>query len=268
MRILKDANLMIVGMVVLFVAGVLTASSYALDPKTCVGMWLFDEGSGTTAKDSSGNGNDGELMGGPKWVAGKFGKALEFDGVDDCVDCGKGTSLKAVAELTIQAWINTTDKTTGGQGGSEYCVVHRIDVNAPYRGYSFGRDGTGNYVFFYTGELYAGPHKLIGKTYVISDGAWHHIAATYDGTTSKIYVDGKLDIEAAKTSAFASDVSCQIGRDPWRWYRGLIDDVAVFNVALTEVDVKNLMKNGVKRGLAPVSPNGRLTTVWGEIKAK
>ena len=70
-----------IGMVVLFIAGMLTASSdAALDPKTIVGIWKFDEGKGVTTKDSSGNENDGALMNKPKWVDGKFGKALEFDG--------------------------------------------------------------------------------------------------------------------------------------------------------------------------------------------
>ena len=58
-------------------------SSAKIDSKSIVGVWLFDEGSGKTARDSSGKGNDGELMNNPKWVSGKFGKALEFDGKDD-----------------------------------------------------------------------------------------------------------------------------------------------------------------------------------------
>ncbi len=60
-------------------------SSAKIDPKNIVGMWLFDEGKGDIAKDSSGNKNDGTLMNDPKWVDGKKkpGKALEFDGKDD-----------------------------------------------------------------------------------------------------------------------------------------------------------------------------------------
>ena len=65
-----------IGIIVLFIAGVLTAPSYAkLDPETLVGMWMFDEGTGKTAKDGSANKNDGVLTQNPKWVDGKFGKA-------------------------------------------------------------------------------------------------------------------------------------------------------------------------------------------------
>jgi len=55
-------------------------SNAKIDPQTAVGIWLFDKGSGDVAIDSSGNGNDGEFTGSPKWVTGKFGKALQLDG--------------------------------------------------------------------------------------------------------------------------------------------------------------------------------------------
>jgi hypothetical protein len=83
-----------IGVVVLFIAGVLTASSYArIDPKTCLGMWLFDEGKGDIAKDKSGMGNDGTITGNPKWVDGKFGKALSFNGAES-VSMGNPTPLQ------------------------------------------------------------------------------------------------------------------------------------------------------------------------------
>ena len=58
-------------------------SDAKVDLESAVGIWLFDDGGGNVAKDSSGNGYDGKLMNGPKWVKGKFGMALEFDGKDD-----------------------------------------------------------------------------------------------------------------------------------------------------------------------------------------
>lgn len=56
-----------------------------INPETVAGMWLFEDGDGETAKDSSGLGNDGTIFG-PEWVDGKIGKALKFDGADDYVD--------------------------------------------------------------------------------------------------------------------------------------------------------------------------------------
>ncbi len=75
-----------------------------------VGWWKFDDGSGATALDSSGKGNDGTLQGDPQWVEGQFGGALEFDGSGDYVDCGNAASLDiygADAQVTIALWVNT-----------------------------------------------------------------------------------------------------------------------------------------------------------------
>ena len=102
---------------VLSIVGLLTTSGYAeIDPETCVGMWLFDEGSGNVAKDSSGNKNDGKLVENPKWVNGKFGKALEFDGAGSYVDCGDDESLNIPTgdSVTMCAWVNSKVGTRGG----------------------------------------------------------------------------------------------------------------------------------------------------------
>ena len=61
-----------------------------------IGVWLFDEGKGEVAKDSSANGNDGELIGGPKWVKGKFGQGLEFDGKGTSVETESADKLTAL----------------------------------------------------------------------------------------------------------------------------------------------------------------------------
>ena len=77
MRVIVCASLIVISLI-------LTGISDAkVDLNTAVGMWLFDEGSGTIAKDSSGNGSDGQLTNDPKWVQGRFGMALSFDEKDD-----------------------------------------------------------------------------------------------------------------------------------------------------------------------------------------
>jgi len=69
-----------------------------------VGLWGFDEGAGQTAKDSSGNDNDGQLMGDTRWVNGKFGSALQFDGALDYVEVLHDATLDITKELSIVAW--------------------------------------------------------------------------------------------------------------------------------------------------------------------
>ncbi len=75
-----------------------------VDLSSAVGIWLFDEGAGNAAADLSEKGNHATLVKNPKWVAGKFGKALEFNGKDNCVQTGKKL-LNAREEFTIVAWI-------------------------------------------------------------------------------------------------------------------------------------------------------------------
>src|SRR3990167_283101 len=81
-----------------------------------VGYWNFDEGSGATVADSSGNGNTGTLTNGPTWTTGKIGQALSFDGSNDYVDAGTGSSLNLASSLTVSAWIKP-DTFGGGSYG-------------------------------------------------------------------------------------------------------------------------------------------------------
>lgn len=86
-------NLVIIGIVAVVAACWLTTpNAAAIDSSNIMGMWLFNEGNGNTAEDSSGNGNDGKIHG-AKWVDGKFGKALEFDGTDDWVEVAHSNTL-------------------------------------------------------------------------------------------------------------------------------------------------------------------------------
>src|SRR3989338_10278943 len=77
-----------------------------------VAAYNFDEASGSTLADSSGNNNTGTLINGPTWTTGKIGGALNFDGVDDYVDLGNPLSMRPINQITISAWINPTDVST------------------------------------------------------------------------------------------------------------------------------------------------------------
>ena len=93
----------------------LSAAEVSVDD--AIGIWLFDEGRGTVAKDSSPNGNDGELIAGPKWVEGKFGGALEFDGSGTSVETESADKLTEFelgdkTDFTVTAWFKT-DTGTG-----------------------------------------------------------------------------------------------------------------------------------------------------------
>jgi hypothetical protein len=75
-----------------------------------VAHWKFDDGSGTTAQDSSGNGYDGTLFGEPKWVAGQIGGALEFDGTNDYVELPIGSLISSLTSSTFATWVDFSNE--------------------------------------------------------------------------------------------------------------------------------------------------------------
>ena len=117
------------GVFILFMAGLFTTiSDAAIDMDTIIGLWGFDDGGGDTARDSSENGNDGTLMSNPKWVEGKFGDALEFDG-NSYLDMGNAESLQFDGSVTIVFWAKPENVGVGRQNivcksyGGEGCLT-------------------------------------------------------------------------------------------------------------------------------------------------
>ena len=89
---------------VLMLGLVLTNAAKAADPNL-VGWWKLDD-TGFIATDSSGMGNNGTLYGGPQWVTGKIGGALDFDGIDDYVDLPIGSLISSLRSTTLSIWAN------------------------------------------------------------------------------------------------------------------------------------------------------------------
>jgi len=268
MNALAKLNLACAGLIIISI--VFAGISYAkVDPKTCVGAWLFDEGKGDTVEDSSEYGNDGTLTNGPEWADGKFGGALEFqgrvNGVKDHVLCGKDDSINSIAdEITITAWVYPM-----AESNYEYVVSNDRDCCGQYKGYSLSLGYTG----FQIWDDNSASHRvnLAGKP---SLREWCHLAGTFDGERLKIYLDGKLSNSVAFAGKIGTPATYEFaigalghGQGAYN-INGIIDDVAVFNVALADNDIESIMTIGLEAVLGgqAVSPSGRLTTVWGQIK--
>ena len=233
-------------------------SNAALDPDTIVGIWLFDEGKGDIAKDSFENGNDGEFVGVPEWVDGKFGGALEFDGAGSYVEILNSESLNGDS-FTISLWCQPNELRIQGLADKTPSPQWRLFMNNP-----------GGSV-----EFDALPGEIGNiATPATSVGQWSHIAATYDaGTaTAKIYLNGEFAQEAAGVDMnVSSPVNIHIASNEATRFNGIIDDVGIFNVALSEDEINDIMNNGLEKVLGvvnAVSPSGKLTTTWGEIKSQ
>ena len=240
-----------------------------IDSATAVAVWLFDDGD---VSDSSGNGNDGELVNGAEIAdGGKWGKALSLDGDDDYVKVATSSSLdSANEEYTGVAWVKIQRK--GDPHGSCCADDHMIIAYA--EGWKnilnvFGPGRSGNQGKVEVGSGGLAPSWLFGDE-TVNDDTWHHLAFTYDGAKKIVYIDGEVDKEQDTTGTFdALGLEVNLGGTPdQRWALGLIDEIGMFNVPLEQADIQLLMNDGLGSvlGLTPVSPQGRLTTAWAAIK--
>jgi hypothetical protein len=238
------------------------ATGYAeIDPATIVSAWLFDEGVGNTAEDSSGNGKNGEIKGGVNWVDGKFGKALELNGKDTWVEVPE---LGTFDEVTIAEWVNSTGRVGdwrvifNNNGWKVGDVHHQLYPDNRVE-FSIHSNPGGNDTF---GTLLFDNSQL---------NKWRHLATSYSSIEKKIrfYVDGKLDAEQDWGGNPAVLGPGRIGS--WdgggREWQGIFDEVVILNIALTEGDVQSLMNNGIESIITSVESAGKLTTTWGDIKS-
>ena len=225
--------------------------SSALDSDAALGIWFFDEGKGGTAKDASNNGNNGEIVD-AEWVAGKYGEALKFAG-------GAHVAVGDFADYTDKVSIVALIKTPAAPAWSDIIVGPCGDIIFTLQ----------NHKLNFAGQCAQPiPHNTWSTT-LLNDDKWHQIAGTYDGKTVKVYVDGKLEASNAAAGAFKTGPKYIGSRDDKQEaFTGLIDELAFFNVALSENDVKAIANSGlsIALGFAAVSPQAKLTTVWAKLK--
>ena len=180
-----------------------------------VGRWHFDEGIGSNAVDSSGNGNMGTLSG------GKFGNALSFDGVDDYISIG---DMGLTGDWTIEFWTKI--------GTTVPLIQYPIGTGSGSDGY-----GAGIFVAFeWEGDkwgVYAGSsdwHDTVKGSQVFSN-VWYHIAVVKSGTSYSLFLNGALQNTGTLEDIDISNL--QIGRrsDPFGYFNGIVDEVRVSNYA-------------------------------------
>ena len=254
-----------VTMFISFIAiGLFIAIGHAeIDQGTIVGAWLFDEDKGDIAKDSSGNGLDGEIVGGYNLVDGKFGKAIELNGKDAWVNVPE---MEPLDELTVIKWFNST-----GKVGQWRSFFNRNGWNQGFIHYQFRPDN--KMEFCIHSNANGGRHQGYEGSSYTADASqlnqWHHLAVAYSSTESKIrvYFDGELDIEADWGALSGTFGPGRIGS--WdgggREWEGMLDEVIVFNIALEEGDIHSLMDKGLMVTLS-VQPTNKIAIIWGSVK--
>lgn len=215
-----------------------------------VGYWKLDETSGTTAADSSGNGNTGTLTNGPTWVTGKIGNGLDFDGSNDYVDASAGSSLKINGPQSMSFWMY-------GEGSSADAFMVG-NGNASLQGFSCTHhNGATVYCYIQSGTNYVSAS--------VGNNVWTHVTASWDGTTGtnskKIYVNGVLISQGASTFGTLSGwTNFRMGEDATlnrTKFNGKLDEVRVYNRVLTAEEVARLYKD-----TTPTNPESGLVGHW------
>jgi hypothetical protein len=256
---------------VIFVALFMLLSQVSLakvKSESMVAVWLFDEGKGSVVTDSTGNGHDGKIEKGAKWVNGRFGKALEFDGADDWVSVPHSKNLGFASGKSFTITVHYKGSQLGGSlFGKGY-----EDKSQALPWYLLWNDGSSPKVTLFLRDE-AGASFRANGTSEVADDKWHFIAAVADASKGKssIWIDGKKEAEADfnKNSGYGTnDGVVAIGRHYDRYTKGIIDDVGLFNVALTSDDIKTIMDAGLGGVSTAVSNLNKLAITWGEIRKR
>jgi hypothetical protein len=215
--------------------------------------WLLDESSGAVAHALAG-GQDGVLAGGTVWDpgGGRYQGAARFDGVDDRIILGACDLTNGGGEFSVSLWAKA-DLVTGmertliakaiGPALSDHiwsiAFVNGTSLRFRLRA---GASAT---------ELATSPSSLFG-------GAWYHIAATYDGQRMRLYVNGALMADGAKTGAVAyapqspaSLGATSTGAQP---FSGWIDDPRIYGRCLSPTEVLGLVMADIATGTAQAMP--------------
>ena len=200
-----------------------------------VGWWKLDDASGTTAADSSGNGYTGTLVASPTWTTGKINGALQFNGTTQYVDMGASTpALNLSTTGTVSAWIYNTSSASQWQA-----IAGNLDWGSDTNGYILGLDSST--VVWELGN--ASSNISDNGSTAVTLNAWHHVAVTWDGTTVLSYLDGAQQTSDSQTlTPTPSLTNFEISADGANseFFYGKIDDVRVYNVALSATQIGQL----------------------------
>jgi dihydrofolate reductase/chitodextrinase len=209
-----------------------TTSAVSGNPNL-VAAYSFNEGSGTTVADSSGNNNTGTLVSATWSTAGKFGNALSFNGTNARVNIPDAASLHLTAGFTLEAWVNPSSAPSGWRDivykpNDNYFLEASTNTNLPGGGVS----------------LTNGQEPLVSGGSRLAANTWVHLAMTYDGTNLKYYLNGALLNTTTQTGTIVTSTNAlMIGGDTiyGQYFAGLIDEVRVYNIALTQAQIQSDM---------------------------
>ncbi|HYE86931.1 MAG TPA: carboxypeptidase regulatory-like domain-containing protein, partial [Vicinamibacterales bacterium] len=229
-----------------------------VDRTSPVARWAFDEGTGLTAADSTGNGHTATLLNGTAWSAvGQFGKAIALDGMDDGVTAPGSADFDIVNALSLSAWV------LPNSSGTIQTLIEKSGTASAYS-LGIGPDGRAEAIVYPNGVA-----VVAQSVAPLASQLWSHLAATYDGAGLKLFVNGALVATTPGAGSLpVTEGAIWLGRsETGNVLNGRLDEVRIYDRAISEAEVtalasasssKTLLAGGF-RGTWVAQPGG---TAW------
>jgi len=210
---------------------------HALLGANAVGVWNFDEGTGTIVKDISGYGNSGTIHG-ASWISSDIeGYALSFNGEDSYVDCGNDSVFDITDEVTIEGWV----KFSSGAGSSLQKIIGKIGG-----AYQFGVNSGNQMTTWWNGSW------RVSSEILWSDNQWYHLVMAVESGTMRFYRNGEYISNVTDVgSAIVSTDNVEIGKTlSTGFVDGIIDEVRIYSEALPSTEIQKHYVQGLEKLLA------------------
>ncbi|NOR79744.1 MAG: PKD domain-containing protein, partial [Methyloprofundus sp.] len=198
-----------------------------------VAAYGFDEDNGTTVIDTSGEGNHGIIEGAARITSGRYGKALKFDGLNDLVTVNHSNSLNLTDGMTLEAWVYPTEL-------SGWCTVIMKETSDGLAYSLYAHDKSPRPAGYI--NLKGKDINVRGNQGALPLNTWTHLVLTYDATFMRLYENGiEVGVKEVSGDIVTSSQLLMIGGNlVWgEYFTGLIDEVRIYNRALTATEVNN-----------------------------
>jgi hypothetical protein len=193
----------------------------------------MNENSGTTVGDASGQNNTGTALN-TTWTTGRYGRGLAFNGSNSWVTVNDSASLNLVNRLTLEAWVFPTVN-------AGWRTIMLKELDEIYGLYS--SSAAGPWVGMNTGT-----YQELASSTLLPVNTWSHVAATWDGATQRLYVNGvQVASRAAAGTLLTTSNPLRIGGNAnWgEYFAGTIDEVRVYNRALSAAEIQTDMNTPI-----------------------